>query len=293
MERLLLRVCVLLSFAAMIAPAGADEYGPKKSHPAKSAPARTAPTQTAKTAQATNWSGGQIGGNGGGSVSANNFAEPMGVLCPPGTSGTTCYETPFSFSSHPVNINGGLFAGYRVQFGNMVVGVEADANLKQARSSVTSYDVACANGPCSITRPEQFTGSVKQGADGSVRARVGMLVTPNTLLFVTGGLLVGQISGSFYYDAFLVGSTGGVVAAGSWTDTRVGGTVGAGAEIEWLPGVKLRAEYRYGDYGTYSKTVGVTTTGACAGCTVPLSQATISLHESFQRITVGVAFDLP
>ena len=158
----------------------------------------------------------------------------MGALCPPGTFAVSCYETPFNFASHPVNLTGGLFAGYRVQFGNYVAGVEADANIKQARSSVTSYDVACANGPCSITRPETFTGSVKQGSDGSVRARFGVLVTPNTLLFVTGGLLVGQISGSFYYDSFLVGSAGASVAAGSWTDTRVGGTVGAGAETEWF-----------------------------------------------------------
>src|SRR4030081_1788995 len=65
-----------------------------------------------------------------------------------------------------------------------------------------------------------FTGSQKQGADGSIRGRLGYLVTPWTLLYATGGLAIGQVSGSFSYAGcqfaawFLFGAD--VRRAGAW-----------------------------------------------------------------------------
>ena len=155
-----------------------------------------------------------------------NFADCFG----------NCYETPFEFNSHKTSYIGGFFLGYRWQmgktpFGGTVFGVEGDINFKkgessQVQSSITSWGLH-----------ETFTGSQKQGTDGSLRLRVGTLITPWTLVYFTGGLAVGSVSGSFSYAGceFVTCSSGGtnVTGAGSWSQTRTGGTVGAGVESEF------------------------------------------------------------
>ena len=92
---------------------------------------------------------------------------------------------------------------------------------------------------------------------------------------------------------------GGVAVAGStatahasWSDIRLGGTVGAGVETEIWARWKARVEYRYTDYGSYTKTVPVyTVCAAPTGCSAPSSSASISLRESFHTIRVGLGFD--
>jgi hypothetical protein len=104
---------------------------PERAAPQRPAPQRAAPTQT------TNWSGGQVGGSNGVSSVNNNFVEPGAYICPPGSSfGSNCFETPFSFSGHPVSYTIGPFLGYRLQFGNIVVGIEGDASYKKGESSL-------------------------------------------------------------------------------------------------------------------------------------------------------------
>ena len=77
----------------------------------------------------------------------------------------------------------------------------------------------------------------------------------------------------------------------SWSDTRVGGTVGAGAETQVVAGVKARAEYRYTDFGTFSKDVPLTNNvvGPCASCG---TNAHIDMRAYNHRVMVGLGFDL-
>jgi outer membrane immunogenic protein len=76
----------------------------------------------------------------------------------------------------------------------------------------------------------------------------------------------------------------------SWNDTRVGGTVGAGWETEIAPGWKARAEYRYTDFGSYTKTFNLST--SCSSCAAPSSGVSIDLKESFHTFRIGLGFDL-
>ena len=162
-------------------------------------------------------------------------------------------------------------------------------------------------------RTDQSSGSVRQKSDSSIRARVGTLVTPWSLLYVTGGVAFGEISGSFAYSGVLCpgapsatpfsscgtsSSTATAATAASWSDTRTGYTVGAGYESELFPGWKWRAEYRWTDFGEYTKTFGLAT--QCAGSSSPASSCTsspsssvsINLKESFHTFRVGLAFDI-
>ena len=120
-------------------------------------------------------------------------------------------------------------------------------------------------------------------------------MTPSTLLYGTAGLAVGQIKGTFAYSAtvFSGGFAGSNASAlASWSDTRLGGTGGVGVETAIWDRWKLRVEYRYTDYGTYTKSVPVSTVCVTpTGCSVPSNLATISLRKSFHTVRVGLGFD--
>src|SRR3954447_20934257 len=314
MNKVLVSSLALLSALAVFEAAKADEAPAKpKRERVAAAPARAAPAQQ----QASNWSGGQVGGSNGVSSVNNGFVEPGAYVCPFGSSlGSNCFETPFSFSGHKAAYTIGPFVGYRVQWGNWVVGIEGDWSFKNSETSLSqSSPAAISVTGSNYVRTDQFAGSVKQKSDSSIRARVGTLVTPWSLLYVTGGVAFGEISGSFSYAGSLYlcpGSSSSVAScvtptstsvatattAVTWSDTRVGSTVGAGWETEIAPRWKVRGEYRYTDFGSYTKTFGLTTrctgsSGAASSCTgSPSSSVSIDLKESFHTFRVGLAFDL-
>lgn len=282
MRGLLLSTIGFLAIVTLVEPALADGF--EKPQRATS-PARAArPAQQAQPQQqSANWNGSQAGGSNGSSSVNNNFVEPGAYNCSGAPFGG-CYETPFEFSSNKASYIIGAFYGYRQQMGNYVVGVEGDLNWKNGSSSKSQ------NYPPPWLAYEQFTGSQKQGVDGSIRVRAGVLVTPFTLVYATGGLAIGQVSGTFSYFA-TQGCCNSVFGAASWSDTRVGGTVGGGVETAVGGNVKVRAEYRYTTLGKFSKDVPLANNFGCLPGTCG-STAHIDLKATNQRFLVGVGFDL-
>ena len=265
MRKLLISSVGVLSMFVMAGQAMADEFRAPPKRERAAAPAR-APQQAAPQQQASNWTGGQAGGSNGASSVNNSFVEPGAFNYAPfqvALCGSACYETPFSFSGHKTSYIIGAFLGYRWQVGMWVVGVEGDINWQKGETSNAQ------NTPPPWLGYEQFTGSQKQGADGSIRGRLGFLVTPWTLLYATGGLAIGQVSGSFSYAGCQIRRRvfvwRNVTGAATWSDTRVGGTVGAGVETQVWAGVKARLEYRYTDYGKFSKDVPLATNSSSCG----------------------------
>ena len=300
MRKLLISSVGVLSMFVMAGQAMADEFRAPPRRERAAAPAR-APQQAAPQQQASNWTGGQVGGSNGASSVNNSFVEPGAFNYAPSSSGfpfcgSACYQTPFSFSGHKTSYIIGAFLGYRWQVGMWVVGVEGDINWQKGETSLAQ------NTPPPWLGYELFTGSQKQGADGSIRGRLGYLVTPWTLLYATGGLAIGQVSGSFSYAGCTVSScpttffspgfptSTNVVGAASWSDTLVGGTVGAGVETQLWAGVKGRIEYRYTDYGKISKDVPLTNNNSFCGSSCG-SVAHIDTRAFNQRLTVGLGFD--
>jgi outer membrane immunogenic protein len=290
MRNLILAAAAAAVVVAAAAPAFADEAPaePVKRvrHVEHAAPVRAAAPVRSAPAQANpSWTGAQVGGQGGVSPMSQGFAEPGAYLFPFTCGSSLCSETPFSFTGNKTSATGGGFIGYRVQMGTMVVGIEGDANAKSASSSYTYTD-------SNTYRAETFTGSVKQGADGSIRGRLGFLVTPSVLVYGTGGVAFGSVSGSFGYSAHEIDGFGfaSATGGGSWSTTRTGATGGAGVEALITQSLTLRLEYRYTDLGRFSETVPIST--VCAGtCSSPSSAASISLHPTFQAVRVGVGYN--
>jgi outer membrane immunogenic protein len=86
------------------------------------------------------------------------------------------------------------------------------------------------------------------------RARGGALVTPNILLYATGGLAVGGVKDTFAPNGLGVSpSVGGVVKSAS--KTKAGWAAGGGLDYLLTPNVIVGVEALYVDLGTTTGTV--------------------------------------
>jgi len=152
-------------------------------------------------------------------------------------------------ANHGGFIGGGQI-GYNWQFANtFVVGVEADiqgiAGSSSGSSTVSGLVDQGGNRIASVV-------SVQKNLDylGTVRGRLGFLFTPSLLVYGTGGLAYGGVTTSANIAQIISGS---LIApgfgAGSFSDTRVGWTVGGGLEWMFWPNWSAKVEYLYYDLG--------------------------------------------
>jgi len=118
----------------------------------------------------------------------------------------------------------GGFAGYNWQAGNVVFGPEADLGYNFSDGSNAGM-------------------TSESGWEGSLRARLGYVVTPEILLYVTAGGAARQLELS--------------TAVGSDSNTMLGWTAGAGADVMVTDNVFGRVEYRYTDFGSDSFSTGL------------------------------------
>ncbi|PWK75574.1 outer membrane protein [Aminobacter sp. AP02] len=121
---------------------------------------------------------------------------------------------------------GGAFGGYNYQMDNFVIGGEADLGYNGVEG-------------------DNAGTSVKGGLEGSLRARLGYVVTPDILVYGTAGGAGSQVKVT---DA--VGN--------SESNTALGWTAGVGTDIKLTESVFGRVEYRYTDLGTDSYNLGGT-----------------------------------
>ncbi|RWC88475.1 MAG: porin family protein [Mesorhizobium sp.] len=137
-----------------------------------------------------------------------------------GFSGKT-KEKDLGFSTDTKGFDGSVFGGYQWQQENFVYGGEAELGY----NGVKGDD----NGIHS-----------KGGFEGSLRARLGYAVTPEILLYGTGGLAGRSLK---VEDSDLLASD---------TATMIGWTAGVGTDIKLTDNVFGRVEYRYTDFGSKS-----------------------------------------
>lgn len=165
-------------------------------------------------------------------------------------------------------IGGGQF-GYNWQFGfggnSFVYGVEADiqgvASGGGANGSWTSIPVTGAN---ILNHSIGTAASARKNLDylGTVRGRIGYLLTPTLLVYGTGGLAYGgvnlNVSGfQSVVPAVAAWPTIGF-GGGSYSDTRVGWTAGGGLEWMFMPNWSAKIEYLYYDLGSVQMIAGAT-----------------------------------
>lgn len=191
------------------------------------------------------WTGFYAGVNAGyafnGSTNLKNVTYGVG-----GYSYTANNGYGYTRHSDEGSFTGGAQIGYNYQMGSIVLGAEADFNYANVEKKHYSDGLAYL-----YTGDEAAVKSQVQWF-GTVRARVGFTPVDRLMLFVTGGLAYGQVKTTgAYYDN--VNSYGFV---GSKNDTRVGWTLGAGAEYAITNNITIKGEYAYVDLGDKRHTVG-------------------------------------
>ena len=163
------------------------------------------------------------------------------------------------------NLNGmigGIQGGYNWQWGNWVGGIEADIQIS-GQGATPSYlcpGAVCNPGIADFAAPvtATFDQGHKLDSFGTLRGRFGTTITPDVLVYATGGLAVGSIRSTVRlagvgFDAD--GNPGAVSNAVSVLTQKAGWTAGAGLEGRLFGNVTGKIEYLYMDFGTISTSV--------------------------------------
>lgn len=177
-----------------------------------------------KAAAVYSWTGFYIGGHVGMSAGQMNVTTVV-----PTTEGMDSVYGGFA------QILAGVHGGYNYQMNNLVIGVEGDINHKSGNGTLLSR----------VALPTSDW-------DGSIRARLGVLVTPRALVYATGGLAFGHFSTPWHEVAApfeLIGNANPepIELLGGY---RTGWTVGGGLEYVLDSNWNARIDYRYTDWGS-------------------------------------------
>jgi outer membrane immunogenic protein len=159
------------------------------------------------------------------------------------------------------DLNGGLFGGqigYNWQASNWVFGIETDAQWTGQRGGTT---VLCPLAGCfpALTAVPAGVGTSAAINDklewfGTIRGRVGVTITPNVLLYATGGGAYGSVNTDLALSTVTATGVPVTIAASRSTD-RFGWTVGAGIEAMFASNWSAKLEYLYMDLGSISNSV--------------------------------------
>ena len=180
-----------------------------------------------------------------------------------------------------------------------MLGIEGDYAFYKKSSTVGGLlgcsTAACQGGPDSTVNfpivPGNDSTTVTNKDDFSLRLRAGFLVTPDILLYGTGGLAFQRVEATMICNQKTSPACTGSVPTVSQTDGAwlPGWTVGGG--LEWklaqmgLPNWLIRGEYRYSDFGTWKPNFFVN------GITNAEFFADVKVKS--QIATVGIAYMFP
>jgi opacity protein-like surface antigen len=279
----------------------------------------------------SSWTGSQVGGYGGGNAGGGSFADgpclqPLGFNPPPSSpisqssppssqssSSSTCATGPGINKNpgpkfFPLSSAGASFETPKIpiaripMMGTVLVGAVIDIFTGTPATTFTqnnSYVPALG----SMTN-ETITGTFREGANGSLRAKVGVPIYNNwVLVYFTAGAALAKTEASYTYTATNFGpmsAPGSSLATNAYgtqtfSQTRTGFSGGGGLEVmTGIPGVKLAFDYTYTNFGSFSQNVPLLVTTCPAGpaaCTNGSAVVNIN-HISFQRAVVGVKFGL-
>jgi outer membrane immunogenic protein len=173
-----------------------------------------------------------------------------------------------SQSNNKIGFIGGAQIGYNWQFGGpLLLGLEADFN---GHSSISSNNSVFGFGG----------GNSGSGFLGTGRARLGFLVSPQFLVYATGGVAYGNPWSSANNSAAFFLLNPGVPFFGfnnNQNNFKVGWTGGGGFEYMFTPNWSVKAEYLYVDLGRQSSNFAFFGNGA-ARSTAHVARLGVNYH---------------
>ncbi len=246
MRKLLLTTTALVSFVA-VGSAGAADLPVK------------APYAPAVICPACNWSGFYLGVNVGGSIGVIQNTDGLSGF--PTGAGFPAAGNPFLSSDVKralPGIFGGVQGGFNWQTGNLVLGVEADWQFTDEKSTLTvqGQNLAAALFTNSYTDQERIKSL------GTARARLGW-AHDSYLWYVTGGAAWARIDSSYTLVSSIPAVTFPSPFAASFSTDKVGWTIGGGVETcLWNSNWSAKLEYLYVNLGTLTNSFATPPTAA-------------------------------
>jgi outer membrane immunogenic protein len=202
-------------------------------------------TKAPVAAPVSTWSGLYVGGNLG--YGWGNGNTDFSFLPRPEVFGFN----NVSLGARSTGVTGGAQLGYNWQVGSLVTGLETDIQGSGIKGSVSAVRTLSSNplDPGSLISSEP-----KLSWFGTVRGRLGVTVTPELLLYGTGGLAYGHVDASANWSQSNAEAPDGPprIAPASISKTKVGWTAGAGAEWMFAHNWSAKLEYLYVDLGNES-----------------------------------------
>jgi outer membrane immunogenic protein len=203
------------------------------------------PVKAPVVVAAYSWSGPYVGLHAGyGWMRSNTSLDVLSNGTPTSLASLGLEEIPDRFRINSSGFVGGGQIGFNHQINRVVLGVEGDLSFSAIGGNAT------ASGSVSFLFngvPAVLPFLSEQSQDlrwlATLRGRLGYLPTDAVLLYATGGLAVGQLVETHHLQI------GGVNYLGSATSTRVGWTVGGGAEYRLGGNWTAKLEYLYFDLG--------------------------------------------
>ncbi len=240
------------------------------------------------------WAGFYFGANIGAAISSgggigtssgpmfNDFAGASSFAVPTFFGAASAVSAASNVSSSGVGVIGGGQVGYNWQFAERFVGgIEADIQGLTLQTDVAAAGV----GVEPVTGiPLASISHLQKSLSylGTVRGRVGYLVTPTLLVFGTGGLAYGNPSLSVAVSQVAAdpnGFVGNATASSNHSNTQVGWTVGGGLEWMFKANWSAKVEYLYYSLGSISASTVLAGNDNVAG--VPLYSSGIRSSSNF------------
>jgi len=248
------------------------------------------------------WPGFYIGGDVGAKWMGNQWTatslrDPPGPLLG-GVQLPIDGTSPRNYDSTSVRL--GAYLGYNWQLSRLwLVGLEADVAWADSRNAPHQGFPGCSPPGASgcvagfgYNPGAPFGGdmtSVNMRWDASARGRIGFLVSPDTLLYGTGGVAWQHIAatgdcGPWPTSFYCNGPPQPTPSSLTQNTFLLGWTVGVGAEVRVAAGWLVRAEYRYANFGTWNSVFAFGST--------PSGDNTyrFALRPTTNIVTAGVAY---
>lgn len=151
-----------------------------------------------------------------------------------GTWGNNKADFPTPFTTDHSGLIGGGQLGYNHQLGQAIIGAETDLSFmgnSLSRSFVNNLGA---------------TANLKRdnGWFGTTRARIGFTPVDRFMVYATGGLAYGNTE-----TKITATSASGAAWSGKTDSSKIGWTVGAGAEYAFTNNITGKVEYLYYDLG--------------------------------------------
>jgi outer membrane immunogenic protein len=187
------------------------------------------------------WTGCYGGLNaGGGWTRSNGELEAFSPLLAPDVN--VRKTVPLKYDLRGTGLSVGGQVGCNWQTGPVVFGVETDL---QGNPNPGIRATRTIESPA-VLFPSTSNAEDKLGWFGTLRARLGVTLTPSILIYGTGGLAYGGVRDS---AAVLFSPSTAGAFIGSTEELKAGWTAGAGAEFALFAGWSVKLEYLYMDFG--------------------------------------------